>query len=136
MCRTYLLWRVQCHYCAKLNSKIRKGGQKLSKFKNVGFCFASGAAVVAGLTLLFNMTAAGAASDGSKIYAESCASCHAKGGNILDPKKAVKGSKILASKKAFKDFLLKQNGSMPAYPHIANNDADLTALFDYCKSLK
>lgn len=76
------------------------------------------------------------APDGSKIYAENCAACHPKGGNILDPKKAVVGSKTLSTKKVWKDYLLKPHASMPAYPQIANNDADHSALFEYCKSLK
>ena len=106
----------------------------MSKFTNASYCFAFLTAV-AGLTLLFS-TAVSGSPDGSKIYADSCNSCHPKGGNILVPKKPVTGSKVLASKKALSDFLLKQNGSMPPYPQIANNDADLTALYEYCKSLK
>jgi mono/diheme cytochrome c family protein len=105
----------------------------MHKYMNIGFCLA---AAFTGLTALFTVSSAIAQADGAKIFADSCASCHPKGGNILDAKKPVTGSKILASKKALKDYLLKKNGAMPAFPKIANEDADLGALYDYCKSLK
>lgn len=86
---------------------------------------------------LNDRTAAGAASDGGKIFSENCAGCHANGGNQLDPKKPVKGSKELATKQGFKDLLNKPKGAMMTpFPQIAKNDADLTALYNYCKSLK
>ena len=98
---------------------------------------AIGATAVVGFLLVINSTSsAGAAPDGSKIYANNCAACHANGGNIVDPKKPVKGSKVLATKQSFKENLLKPKGSMTAFPQIANNDADLSALYEYCKSLK
>lgn len=107
------------------------------KLKDISICFAALAALMAVSTLFFNSgTVASAAPDGSKIFAENCASCHLNGGNIVDPKKPVKGSKSLASKQALKDLLLKSQGAMAPFPKIANSDPDLSALYDYCKSMK
>ncbi len=77
-----------------------------------------------------------AASDGEKIFSANCASCHVAGGNIVDPSKPLKGSKKLASKESLKSLLMNPVGAMPSFPKIAGNDADLTALQAYCKSLK
>jgi cytochrome c6 len=77
-----------------------------------------------------------AASSGEKLFTANCAACHANGGNIVDPKKPLKGSQKLASKEVFKDLLKKPVGAMPAFANIADSDADLTALYNYCKSLK
>lgn len=111
--------------------------EKMLQLKQMGINLAALAALTASFALLFNAaTVANAGPEGSKIFAENCASCHANGGNIVDPKKPVKGSKILASKQTLKDLLLKPKGAMTPFPKIANSDADLSALYDYCKSLK
>jgi len=54
----------------------------------------------------------------------------------MNAKKPVIGSAKLANKQIFKAYLLKPTAPMQPAPTIANNDADLTALLDYCKSLK
>ena len=77
-----------------------------------------------------------AAPNGEQIFKENCASCHTGGGNLIDPKKPVKGSAKLASLVKFKDYLLKPTGAMPAAPKIANDAATLDALYKYCKTLK
>jgi mono/diheme cytochrome c family protein len=77
-----------------------------------------------------------AASPGETLYSTNCAACHDAGHNVINPKKPVIGSKMLAKKETFKSFLLKPTGTMPPAPAIANKDADLTALYDYCKTLK
>lgn len=77
-----------------------------------------------------------AAPNGEQLFKNNCASCHADGGNIVDPKKPVKGSKKLASKATFKELLSKATGIMPAFPQIAKDDPSLSALYSYCKSLK
>jgi mono/diheme cytochrome c family protein len=77
-----------------------------------------------------------AASTGETLYNTNCAACHKAGGNIVNAKKPVIGSPMLAKKQTFKSYLLKPTGSMPPAPAIAGNDADLTALYDYCKTLK
>lgn len=77
-----------------------------------------------------------AAPDGADIFKNNCAACHANGGNIVDPKKPLKGSKKLASKAVFKELLSKPAGAMPAFPKIVDDDPSLSALYQYCKSLK
>lgn len=77
-----------------------------------------------------------AAPNGSDIFKNNCAACHANGGNIVDPKKPLKGSKKLARKTAFKELLSKPVGAMPAFPKIVEDDPSLSALYEYCKSLK
>jgi len=77
-----------------------------------------------------------AAPNGEQIFKENCAGCHAGGGNIVDPKKPLKGSAKLASTDKLKDYLLKPSGAMPAAPKIANDAATLEALYKYCKTLK
>jgi cytochrome c5 len=73
---------------------------------------------------------------GKKIYDTSCSACHPGGSNIINPKKLLKGSNRLASKAVFKAYLVKPTASMPPFPKIAEKDADLTALFDYARTLK
>ena len=75
-------------------------------------------------------------SHGDKLFAATCVACHKDGHNILNPKKPIIGSAKLASKQAFKAYLLKPTGVMQPAPAIANNDADLSALYSYCKGLK
>jgi mono/diheme cytochrome c family protein len=87
-------------------------------------------------TILSGNQTVNAASAGDKLFATNCAACHQGGKNIVNPKKPVIGSAHLASKDAFKTYLLKPSGTMAPYPAIANNPADLAALFDYCKGLK
>jgi cytochrome c6 len=113
--------------------------QKLSnEFKN---CLIAGIVIVCvyGASLHTTGSSANAAApgaDGGKIFATNCASCHSGGGNIVDPKKPLKGAPQLANKELLKSLLMKPVGTMPSFPQIAQNDADLTALFTYCKSLK
>ncbi len=87
-------------------------------------------------TILSGNQTVNAASTGDKLFATNCAACHQGGKNIVNPKKPIIGSAKLASKESFKEYLLKPGSTMVPYPAIANNPADLSALFDYCKSLK
>lgn len=93
------------------------------------------AGLFCGLLPLFSPSVA-ATPNGADIFKNNCAACHANGGNIVDPKKPVKGSKKLATKAVFKDLLSKPAGAMPAFPKIVEDDPSLSALYDYCKSLK
>jgi mono/diheme cytochrome c family protein len=77
-----------------------------------------------------------AASTGEKLFGANCAACHQGGKNIVAPNKPIIGSSKLSNKDAFKSYLLKPTGTMPPSPAIANNGADLAALYDYCKTLK
>lgn len=91
--------------------------------------------IIAGLSSLQTQDAI-AVPSGEQTFKANCASCHSGGGNIVDPKKPVKGSAKLASEDIFKSFLLKPGGTMPASPQIANDAATLGALYNYCKTLK
>jgi mono/diheme cytochrome c family protein len=87
-------------------------------------------------TTLPGNQSAKAAGSGESLFTANCAVCHKAGGNIMNAKKPVIGSAKLANKQTFKGYLLKPTAPMQPAPVIANNDADLTALYDYCKSLK
>ncbi|HEY9712057.1 MAG TPA: cytochrome c [Chroococcales cyanobacterium] len=96
-----------------------------------------GVLLVAGI---FNVTVnAGkvkAASDGKQLFSKNCAGCHANGKNTMNPKFPIIGSTKLSSKDSFKAFVTKPTPPMPSFAQLAGNDADLTALYDYCKTLK
>lgn len=91
--------------------------------------------LVSGLPLIVPADAY-AGPNGQRIYKLQCSACHPGGKNISDPKKPVAGSKHLKDKDAFKKFLSKSQGSMPAFEKIAKNDASLAALYEYVKGLK
>lgn len=76
------------------------------------------------------------APSGEDTFKANCATCHAGGGNVVDPKKPLRGSAKLASKDAFKTYLLKAAGAMPAFPKIANDAPTMEALYNYCKTFK
>jgi uncharacterized membrane protein len=58
---------------------------------------------------------------GSEVFAANCQACHPKGGNVVDPNLPLKGSKRLASLKAFTAFIRApampdgSPGSMPSF---------------------
>jgi mono/diheme cytochrome c family protein len=83
-----------------------------------------------------NLSIAKASPNGEQLFKVNCASCHAAGGNIVDQTKPVRGSKKLVSKVVFKDLLSKPTGAMPPFPKIVADDSSLSALYEYCKSLK
>ncbi|SRR5579875_2301396 len=100
---------------------------------------AVGASVVMAAALPVLMpggASAGPGETGEQIFMKKCAGCHMGGKNTINPKHPIIGSKMLASKQAFKTYISKPVAPMPAFPKIAGNDADLTALYDYCKTLK
>lgn len=80
--------------------------------------------------------AAKCAVDGSTVFKENCASCHAGGGNTVNEKKPLAGSSKLNSKISFKAYLENPNGHMPYYKHVISDKAALKALYEYCKTLK
>lgn len=94
------------------------------------------AAGVAGNALVGLSNFAVAAPSGDKIFNANCAACHMGGKNMVDPKKPIIGSKVIATKESLKAYLSKQQGTMPPFPKIAENDEALTALHTYLKSLK
>ena len=87
-------------------------------------------------TLLSGNQKVRAASKGEQLFGTNCAACHKDGKNLIEQKKPVIGSAKLAKKETLKSFLLKPSGNMPPFPDVANNAADLAALYDYCKGLK
>lgn len=74
--------------------------------------------------------------DGGNTFKQSCASCHPAGGNLVNSKKPVAGSKMLSTAAVFKQYLESPTGHMPHYKHIVTDSAILNALYKYCKTLK
>lgn len=107
-----------------------------NKFPRRQSCPVMRAGIAAGIFSLMLCCPSNAAPDGAKIFQAKCALCHADGGNRTDPAKPVKGSKKLKSAEIFKEFLSKKNSMMPPFKGIADDDAALKALLDYCKSMK
>jgi len=64
---------------------------------------------------------AGIASEGESLFAANCRSCHAGGGNAIEPRLPVRGSRRLASLESFEAFLRAPSmpdgrpGAMPAF---------------------
>lgn len=73
---------------------------------------------------------------GEQTYKQYCASCHAGGGNTVKSNHPVAGSKELATIAKFKSYLSAPPGHMPYYQNVVKDQATLSALFDYCKTLK
>jgi mono/diheme cytochrome c family protein len=73
---------------------------------------------------------------GEAVFRENCASCHAGGGNTVNPKKPVAGSDKLANRLLFKSYLENPVGHMPYYKHVVTDQKAVRALYDYCKTLK
>jgi len=73
---------------------------------------------------------------GDQVFQQHCASCHAGGGNNVNPKHPVAGSKELSSLATFKSYLSQPPGHMPYYQDIVEDPATLQALYKYCKTLK
>jgi mono/diheme cytochrome c family protein len=117
-----------------MSSTIKELGEKSMRRDWIGhLCQASAISALYCALLPFSVSAT---PSGGDIFKNNCAACHASGGNIVDPKKPLKGSKKLANKEMFKDLLSKPAGAMPAFPKIVEDDPSLSALYDYCKSLK
>jgi len=74
--------------------------------------------------------------DGKQVFEQHCASCHAGGGNRVEPHRPVAGSKQLVTLAIFKSYLSEPPGHMPYYADVVNDQATLKALYDYCRSLK
>ncbi|MBP9094075.1 c-type cytochrome [bacterium] len=73
---------------------------------------------------------------GAEAFKMYCASCHAGGGNKVDPNHPLAGSTQLASIVRFKDYLSSPPGHMPYYETLVKDKATLEALHKYCKTLK
>ena len=73
---------------------------------------------------------------GAETFKMYCATCHAGGGNKVDPNHPLAGSTQLDSIVRFKDYLSAPPGHMPYYETLVKDKATLEALFKYCKTLK
>src|SRR5438552_1446121 len=95
----------------------------------------TGAALSLGLTMLMPKDVT-AVSKGEQIFKNNCEGCHAGGKNSMNRRHPIIGSKKLASKEKLKGYITKSEKPMPSFKEIADKDAELTALYDYCKGLK
>ena len=74
---------------------------------------------------------------GASIFENNCASCHPRGGNIIEPTLELKNAPQLASFKEFADFVHQPHmpngdpGAMPAFPTSKLSDELLQELYDY-----
>jgi mono/diheme cytochrome c family protein len=73
---------------------------------------------------------------GAQLFQQHCAKCHTEGGNIVKPNRPVAESKQLASLVLFKAYLSAPPGHMPYYQNIVKDPKTLSALYNYCKTLK
>lgn len=73
---------------------------------------------------------------GAQIFQQRCASCHAAGGNSVNEKRPLAGSKELSTIAHFKSYLSAPPGHMPYYQDVVGDEKTLKALYDYCKTLK
>jgi mono/diheme cytochrome c family protein len=73
---------------------------------------------------------------GAQIFQQRCASCHAGGGNSVNAKRPLAGSKQLAHLATLKAYLSAPPGHMPYYQDVVENPELLQALYKYCKTLK
>ncbi len=73
---------------------------------------------------------------GEQIFRQQCASCHAGGGNLVNPKRPISGSSKLSSEAVFKDYLQNPVGHMPYYKNLQVDRAALQSLYEYCKTFK
>jgi cytochrome c6 len=65
---------------------------------------------------------------GEAIFKAKCASCHPDGGNIINPKKALKGIK---DHKTITSKIRKGGGGMPVFDDKTVSEADAKQLADY-----
>lgn len=92
--------------------------------------------LVPSLCLFSPVAAAPKKVDGAQLFQQHCAKCHAEGGNIVKPSRPVAESKQLASLVLFKSYLSSPPGHMPYYQNIVKDPKILSALYNYCKTLK
>jgi len=77
---------------------------------------------------VFAGTALADGKKGEAIYKAKCAMCHPDGGNIMNPKKTLKG---LKDKKMIVEKIRKGGGGMSAFDKKAISDADAKAVAAY-----
>ncbi|HUN54648.1 MAG TPA: c-type cytochrome [Smithella sp.] len=79
--------------------------------------------------------------DGAKLYTTKCGVCHPNGGNIIDKKLPLVGSRHMKTLEAFVKYNrqpLKADGSkgvMPAFTKEQISDQDMAIIYEYAKKL-
>lgn len=79
----------------------------------------------------------GTGGDGETLFADNCASCHPGGGNLIDAKLPIKGSKVMGSFDQFERFVRApsmpggKEGQMPAFDSNTLGDESLEAIYAY-----
>ncbi len=79
--------------------------------------------------------------DGAKLYTTNCGACHPNGGNIINKKLPIVGSRHMKTLDAFVKYNrqpLKADGSkgvMPAFTKEHISDQDMAIIYDYAKKL-
>ncbi|MDA8240992.1 MAG: c-type cytochrome [Nitrospiraceae bacterium] len=79
----------------------------------------------------------GALSDGAKIFADRCASCHPDGGNVIVPDLPLKGSRVLGNYRTFLAFIRHpkmpdgSQGAMPPFSKSLITDRQARQLYHY-----
>jgi cytochrome c6 len=88
--------------------------------------------ILVGLFTIAGLTQGTAApASGEQLFKEQCASCHAHGGNILNPKKPLKGSPLLKTFEGFLSQIRKPMQPMPPFPVSKISDQQARQLYDY-----
>ena len=97
--------------------------------------------IVCGITMIFSRGVSQSAPNGADLYATHCGSCHADGGNVINPALPVKGSdkmKSLAAFTAFNRNPLKADGTkgiMPAFGKDKISDTEMKLIYEYALKL-
>jgi mono/diheme cytochrome c family protein len=78
---------------------------------------------------------------GEKVFAENCAACHAGGGNVVDGRFTLKGSRRIGSLADFTAFIRApampdgSEGPMPPFPKGQLSNAQAGDLYDYVRGM-
>jgi cytochrome c6 len=65
------------------------------------------------------------------VFLENCASCHAKGGNIIKPDQPLKGSPGMQRFEVFLSWIRNPKPPMPPFPPSTISDQQAKELYDY-----
>jgi cytochrome c6 len=68
---------------------------------------------------------------GEAVFAANCSACHADGGNLIDPKKPLRGSAKLKDFETFLGWIRVPVAPMPPFPAEQVSDAQATDLYRY-----
>ena len=105
------------------------------------YAMAAGGAAPAGQTAVQTSTQAAAVLPGQRVFNDNCASCHPNGGNVIEAKLTLKGSKKLQGQDIFTAFIRApkmpdgKEGQMPPFPADQITDAQSGDLYTYISSM-